>query len=78
MVETDVPMGPPLSTTHEPSEELDEEELIFTPVAWCCHISNVPPGVTTVTYKPRTPSPVDCDSDDNDEPPKLFKRGGEM
>jgi hypothetical protein len=34
MVDTDVPIEPPLTTTLEPSSEIDEYELISTPGAW--------------------------------------------
>jgi hypothetical protein len=77
MLDTDVTMGPPLATTCEPSQEIDDYELVFTPGAWCCPISNVPPGVTNV-QKPRISAPVDCDSDDDEEPPTIFCRRGDM
>jgi hypothetical protein len=38
LIETDVPIGPPLATTREPSAYADPNELVFTPGAWCCPI----------------------------------------
>jgi hypothetical protein len=56
-VETDVPLGPPIETTLEPEEEVDVNELVFAPGAWCCPLENVPPSVTSVTHIPR-PEPL--------------------
>jgi hypothetical protein len=33
LIETDVPIGPPLATTREPSVDVDPNELVFTPGA---------------------------------------------
>jgi hypothetical protein len=61
LIETDVPIGPPLATTHEPSLEVDPNELLFTPGAWCCPIPLVLPSHTSVT---RVPCPIDCHDED--------------
>jgi hypothetical protein len=50
LIETDVPIGPPLTTTREPSLEVDPHELVFTPGAWCCPIPLVLPSHTSVTH----------------------------
>jgi hypothetical protein len=49
-IETDVPIGPPLATTHEPSVDVDPNELVFTPGAWCCPIPLVLPSHISVTH----------------------------
>jgi hypothetical protein len=33
LIETDVPIGPPLATTRDPSANADPNELVFTPGA---------------------------------------------
>jgi hypothetical protein len=59
LMETDVPIGPPLATTREPSLEVDPNELVFTPGAWCCPIPLVLPSHTSVTH-----DPIDCHDED--------------
>jgi hypothetical protein len=58
---TDVPIGPPLATTREPSLEVDPNELVFTPGACCCPIPFVLPYHTSVTH---VPCPIDCQDED--------------
>jgi hypothetical protein len=60
LIETDVPIGPPLTTTREPSVDVDPNELVFTPGAWCCPIPLVLPSHTSST-------PVHCPIDCHDE-----------
>jgi hypothetical protein len=86
IVETGVPLGSLLATTLEPKEELDANELVFTPSAWCCPIgnvltpaawcpiTNVPHGVTTVTHIPRPGSAKDEDDDCKSMPLLLTRR----
>jgi hypothetical protein len=61
LIEMDVPIGPPLATTREPSLEVDPHELVFTPGAWCCPIPLVLPSHTSVTH---VPCPIDCQDED--------------
>jgi hypothetical protein len=61
LIETDVPVGPPLATTREPSLEVDPNELVFTPSAWCCPMPLVLPSHTSVTH---VPCPIDCHDED--------------
>jgi hypothetical protein len=61
LIETDVPIGPPLATTREPSLEVDPNELVLTPGAWCCPIPLVLTSHTSVT---RVPCPIDCHDED--------------
>jgi hypothetical protein len=61
LIETDVPIGPPLATTHEPSADSDPNELVFTPGAWCCPIPSV---LTSHTRDTHVPCPIDCQDDD--------------
>jgi hypothetical protein len=56
LIETDVPIGPPLATTREPSVDVDPNELVFTPGAWCCPIPLVLLSHTSVTH---VPFPID-------------------
>jgi hypothetical protein len=56
LIETDVPIGPPLATTREPSVSVDPNELVFTPGSWCCPIPLVLPSHTSVTH---VPCPID-------------------
>jgi hypothetical protein len=57
LIEMDVPIGPPLATTREPNLEVDPNELVFTPGAWCCPIPLVLPSHTAVTHDPFL---IDC------------------
>jgi hypothetical protein len=50
LIETDVPIGLPLSTTREPSTDADPNELVFTPGAWCFPIPSVLTAHTRVTH----------------------------
>jgi hypothetical protein len=61
LIETDVPIGPPLATTREPSLEVDPNELVFTPGAWCCPIPLVLPSHTSVTH---VHCLIDCQDED--------------
>jgi hypothetical protein len=61
LIEMDVPIGPPLATTREPSQAVDPNELVFTPGAWCCPIPLVLPSHTSVTH---VPCPIDCHDED--------------
>jgi hypothetical protein len=61
LIETDVPIGPPLATTREPSLEVDPNELVFTPGALCCPIPLVLPSHTSVTH---VPCPIGCHDED--------------
>jgi hypothetical protein len=61
LIETDVPIGPPLATTRKPSLEVDPNELVFTLGAWCCPIPLVLPSHTSVTH---IPCPIDCQDED--------------
>jgi hypothetical protein len=61
LIEMDVPIGPPLATTHELSVDVDPHELIFAPGLWCCHIPSVLPSHTSVTH---VPCPIDCHDED--------------
>jgi hypothetical protein len=61
LIETDVPIGPPLATTREPSADADPNELVFTPGAWCCPIPLVLTSYTRVTH---VPCPIDCQDED--------------
>jgi hypothetical protein len=61
LIETDVPIGPPLATTHEPSLEVDPNELVFTSSVWCCPIPLVLPSHTSVTH---VHCPIDCQDED--------------
>jgi hypothetical protein len=61
LIETDVPIGPPLAATRKPSLEVDPNELVFTPGAWCCPISLVLTSHTSVTH---VPCPIDCQDED--------------
>jgi hypothetical protein len=61
LIETDVPIGPPLATTRKPSLEVDPHELVFTPGAWCCPIPLVLPSHTSVTH---VPCPINCQDED--------------
>jgi hypothetical protein len=64
LIETDVPIGPPLATTREPSAVADRNELVFTPGAWCCPIPFVLTSHTSVTH---VPCPIDCQDEDSIE-----------
>jgi hypothetical protein len=68
LIETDVPIGPPLATTREPSVDVDRNELVFTPGAWCCHIPLVLTSHTTITH---VPCPIDCHNEDSIDIPSL-------
>jgi hypothetical protein len=57
LIETDIPIGPPLTTTRELSVDVDPNELVFTPGAWCCPIPLVLPYHTSSTP---VPCPIDC------------------
>jgi hypothetical protein len=57
----DVPIGPQLATTREPSLEVDPNELVFTPGAWCCPIPLFVPSHTSFT---NVPCPIDCQDED--------------
>jgi hypothetical protein len=61
LIETDVPIGPPLATTREPSLEVDPHELVSNPGAWCCPIPLVLPSHTSATH---VPCPIDCHDED--------------
>jgi hypothetical protein len=50
--ETDVPIGPPLATTREPSLEVEPNELGFSPGAWCYPIPLFLPSHTSITHVP--------------------------
>jgi hypothetical protein len=60
LIETDVPIGPPLATTREPSVDVKPNELVITPGAWYCPIPLVMLSHTSVTHVP-------CLIDFNDE-----------
>jgi hypothetical protein len=68
LIEMDVPIGPPLATTREPSMDVDPNELVFTPGAWCCPIALVLTSHTTVTH---VPCPIDCHDEDSIDIPSL-------
>jgi hypothetical protein len=68
LIETDVPIGPPLATTREPSVDVDPHELVFTPGAWCCPIPLVLPSHTSVTH---IPCPIDCHDEESIDIPIL-------
>jgi hypothetical protein len=61
LIETDVPIGPPLATTREPILEVDPNKLVFTPGACCCPIPLVLHSHTSVTH---VPCPIDCQDED--------------
>jgi hypothetical protein len=61
LIETDVPIGPPLATTREPILEVDPSELVFTPGVWCCPFPLVLPSHTSVTH---VPCPIDFQDED--------------
>jgi hypothetical protein len=61
LIEMDVPIGPPLATTREPTIEVDPHELVFTHDAWCCPIPLVLPSHTSVTH---VPCPIYCHDED--------------
>jgi hypothetical protein len=61
LIETDVPIGPPLATTREPSLEVDPNDLVYTPGAWCCPIPLVLSSHTSVNH---VPCPIDCQDED--------------
>jgi hypothetical protein len=52
LIETDVPIGPPITTNREPSADADPNELIFTPGACCFPITLVLTSHTSVTHVP--------------------------
>jgi hypothetical protein len=54
IVEQDVTLVSPIATKLEPKEEMDANELVFTPGAWYCPLANVPAGVTTVNHIPQS------------------------
>jgi hypothetical protein len=62
LIETDVPIGPPLATTREPSVDVDPHELVFTPGAWCFPIPLVLSSHTSVTH---VPCPIDCHDEES-------------
>jgi hypothetical protein len=68
LIETDVPIGPPLATTREPSVDVDPNKLVFTPGAWCCPIPLVLTYHTTVTH---VPCPIDFHDEDSIDIPSL-------
>jgi hypothetical protein len=68
LIETDVPLGPPLTTTREPSVDVDPNELVFTHGAWCCPIPLVLPSHTSVTH---VPCPIDCHDEESIDIPIL-------
>jgi hypothetical protein len=61
LIETDVPIGPPLATTREPGLEVDPNELVSTPGAWCCPFPLVLTSNNSVTH---APCPIDCQDED--------------
>jgi hypothetical protein len=61
LIETDVPIGPPLATNREPSLEVEPNDLVFTPGAWCCPIPLVLASHNSVTH---VPCPIDCQYED--------------
>jgi hypothetical protein len=61
LIDMDVPIGPPLATTREPSLEEDPHDLVFTPGAWCFPIPLVLHSHTSVTH---VPCPIDCQDED--------------
>jgi hypothetical protein len=48
--------------------DVDPNELVFTPGAWCCPIHLVLTSHTTVT---RVPCPIDCHDEDSIDIPSL-------
>jgi hypothetical protein len=64
LIDTDVPIVPPLATTRKPSADADPNELVFTPGAWCCPIPSVLTSHTRVTH---VPCPIDCQDEDEIE-----------
>jgi hypothetical protein len=71
LIEKDVPLRPPLTTTREPSVDVDRNELVFTPGAWCCPITLVLTYRTTVTH---VPCPIYCHDEDSIDIPSLGMR----
>jgi hypothetical protein len=61
LIEMNVPIGPPLANTREPSADADLNELVFTPGALCCPIPSVLTSHTKVTH---VPCLIDCQDED--------------
>jgi hypothetical protein len=60
-----------LTTPREPSVDVDPNELVFTPGAWCCPIPLVLPSHTSVTH---VPFPIDFHYEDYIDIPFLGTR----
>jgi hypothetical protein len=72
LIEMDVPIGPPLATTREPSADADPNELVFTPGTWCCSIPSVLTSHIRFTHVPCPIYFQDEDAiEDTDEMPIL-------
>jgi hypothetical protein len=68
LIEMDVPIGPPLTTTCKPSVDVGPNELVFTPGAWCCPITLVMPSHTSITH---VPCPIHCHDEESIDIPIL-------
>jgi hypothetical protein len=71
LIETDVPIGPPLATSRKSSVDVDPHELILPPGAWFCPIPLVLTSHISFTH---VPFPIDYHDEESVDIPILGTR----